>query len=142
MTKLTESEELCGILDRELVGFFTAVNEAGQPQATPVWFVRDGDDIVVYNKPTTPRLAAVSANPKVAFNLRGDLRASGAVALEGVATVFELPLANEFPGYVDKYGREIERIGFTPETFSAAYSTGLRVQVTRLRAWGLSKLSS
>ncbi|MGD2101185.1 MAG: pyridoxamine 5'-phosphate oxidase family protein [Acidimicrobiia bacterium] len=142
MTRLTESEDLCSILDRELIGFLTAVSAAGQPQTSPVWFVRDVDDIVVYNRAGTPRLRAISSNPKVAFNLRGDLRASAAVTFEGVAVVEDLPPAMEFPGYLDKYAREIERLGWTPQSFSSDYGVGLRVTVTRLRSWGLSKLMS
>lgn len=142
MTVLSDSEDLCSILDRELIGFFTAVSAAGQPQTSPVWFVRDEDDIVVYNRVRTPRLAAISSNPRVAFNLRGDLRASAAVTLEGVAAVEKLPTAMEFPGYLDKYAPEIERLGWTPESFSSDYGVGLRVTVTRLRSWGLSKLMS
>lgn len=142
MSLLTDSRQLCEILDRELIGFLTAVNSDGQPQTSPVWYIRDGDDLVVYNKASTPRLDAVSANPKVSFNLRGDIRGSGAVTLEGVATVETLPQAKDFPGYVDKYRREIERMGWTPESFSGDYSVGMRIVVTRRRTWGLGKLSS
>lgn len=142
MSILTDSEQLLAILDRELIGFLTAVNTESQPQTSPVWYIRDGDDLVVYNKTATPRLAAVSVNPKVSFNLRGDIRASGAVTLEGVAKVESLLPAKDFPGYVDKYGREIERLGWTPESFSDDYSVGMRIAVTRKRTWGLGRLSS
>lgn len=142
MTTLTDSDQLCDILDRDLIGFLTAVNTDGQPQTSPVWYLRDDDDIVVYNRPATPRLAAVAANPRVSFNLRGNLQATGAVTLEGVAKVGGLPPAMDFPGYIEKYGKEIERLGWTPESFSQDYSVGLRVVVTRLRSWGLGELSS
>lgn len=137
---LTDTPGLVDILDRELIGFLTAVDGNRQPQTSPVWFVRDGDDIVVYNKATTPRVESVAANPGVAFNLRGDLRASGAVLLEGRAVTEDLPAARDFPGYVDKYGVEIERLGWTPESFSDDYSVGLRIEVTRVRSWGLGSL--
>lgn len=141
MSLLTDSDNLRDILDRDLIGFLTAVNGDGQPQASPVWYLRDGDTLVIYNRPGTPRLAGIASNPRVAFNLRGDLRASGAVTMEGVAVVGDLPPATDFPGYVEKYGGEIERLGWTPESFSEGYSVGLRITVTRLRSWGLSKLS-
>lgn len=140
MTNLTESERLCEILDSELIGFLTAVNVDGQPQTSPVWFLRDVDDLVVYNRAGTPRLTAVSFNPRVSFNLRGDPQASGAVTMEGVATVGDLPPAKDLPGYVDKYGGEIDRLGWTPDSFSSDYSIGLRLSVTRIRSWGLSML--
>ncbi|MGD2061662.1 MAG: pyridoxamine 5'-phosphate oxidase family protein [Acidimicrobiia bacterium] len=137
---LTESTELIRVLDEELIGFLTAVDMTGQPQSSPVWFLRDGDDIVVYNRPDTPRLDSVAVNPKVAFNLRGDRRAYGMVSIEGVAREQDLPPAMEFPGYIDKYGREIESLGWTPESFSADYRRGIRIEVTRVRYSGLHHL--
>ncbi|MFZ0012710.1 MAG: pyridoxamine 5'-phosphate oxidase family protein [Acidimicrobiia bacterium] len=137
---LSNDTRLARILDRELIGFLTAVDGSGQPQTAPVWFLRDGDDLVVYNRATTPRLSALGSNPRVAFTLRGDLRARGVVTLEGRATVDDLPPALELPGYLDKYRAEIERLGWTPETFSEDYAVGIRVVVTRVRAWGLDVL--
>lgn len=137
---LSESPRILSILDRELIGFLTAVDLEGQPQTAPVWYVRDGDDIVVYNLPTTPRLDSIEVNPRVSFNVRGDRRGVGALLLEAVATVDELGPASEFPGYLQKYEREIEFIGMTPETFSESYSVALRLVVTRVRSWGLDKL--
>lgn len=139
---LTENPRLAEVLDRELIGFLTAVNRSGQPQTSPVWFMRVDDDIVVYNRPPSARLTSIEANPNVAFNLRGDLRARGVVSLEGTATREDgLPSAHDLPGYIEKYGREIERLGWTPEGFSADYSVGLRMTVTRVRASGLEKLA-
>jgi PPOX class probable F420-dependent enzyme len=140
---LTDHPQLARILDNDLIGFITAVNGEGQPQPAPVWFVRDSEDIVIYNRPHTPRLASIAANPKVSFNLRGDRRAVGAVLIEGDAAVdATLPPAPEFPGYLAKYGREIERLGWTPEVFSNMYSTGLRLVVTKVRSWDLDALDS
>jgi PPOX class probable F420-dependent enzyme len=97
--------------------------------------MRDGEDIVVYNRPTAPRLASIESNPRVAFNLRGDLRGIELVSLEGRAAVEDLPPAKDFPGYETKYAREIERLGWTPDSFSGDYGVGLRIIVTRVRAW-------
>lgn len=140
---ISNTPGLAELLDSDLVGFITAVDSGGQPQTSPVWFVRDDEDIVVFNKPTTPRLRAIESNPKVAFNLRGDIRAGGAVLIEGVAK-HEPDMAppRDFPGYVDKYAREIERLGWTPESFGDDYAAGIRILVTRVRLWGLDKLRS
>lgn len=137
---LTDNPKAAAILDRDLIGFLTAVNVTGQPQTAPVWFWRDGDDILVYNRPTSPRLESIATNPKVSFSVRGDIRAAGALVLEGRAEIGGLPPAADIPPYVEKYGREIERNGWTPETFSDMYSEGLRITVTRVWAWGLDAL--
>jgi len=139
---VTDQPTLAKILDHDLIGLLTAVDGEGQPQTSPVWFVRDGEDIVVYNKPDTPRLGSIAANPKVSLSLRGDRRGRGAVLIEGIATSEpDLPPAQDFPGYVDKYGREIDRLGWTPESFSSDYSAGIRITPTRTRAWGLDALA-
>lgn len=135
---LSDNELLARILDRDLIGFLTAVDPSGQPQTAPVWFVRDGDDIVVYNRPDTPRLSSIAVNPKVALTLRGDRRGMGGVSIEASATRDDsMPSPQDFPGYLDKYRDEIELIGYTPQAFSVGYGVGVRLVVTRVRAFGL-----
>lgn len=140
---LTNVPALTTVLERDLIGFLTAVDREGQPQTSPVWFARDGDEIVVYNKPDTPRLVSIENNPKVGFNLRGDRAAHGVVVFEGMAVRDpDLPMAMDFPGYLEKYDREIESLGWTPESFSADYSVGIRITITKVRAGGLEHLDS
>jgi PPOX class probable F420-dependent enzyme len=128
-------------LDHELVGFLTPVNRSGQPQTSPIWYIRDDEDLIVYNRPTAARLVSIAANPMVAFNLRGDRRAMGALTIEALAVVdIGLPPADEHLGYVQRYGREIERLGWTPRSFADEFSVGLRLSVERIRSWGLDHL--
>ena len=132
---LSNTDGLPQLLDQELIGFLTAVKENGQPQTSPVWFQRDGEDIVVYNRPDARRLRSIESNPRVALTLRADKHGHSLVSLEGTAVVEEqLPPAKAFPGYVEKYAADIAELGWTPETFSNDYSIGLRMTVTRVRA--------
>lgn len=134
---LTSDTGLAEALDSAIIGFLTAVNGSGQPQASPVWYIRDGEDLVVYNRPTAPRLRSIANNNRVAFNLRADWRARSGISLEGEAAIdSDLPPAVDFPGYVDRYGSEIAGLGWTPESFSTDYSVGLRIIVSRVRNWG------
>jgi len=140
---LTSNTGLAKALDSAIIGFLTAVNGRGQPQTSPVWYIRDGEDLVVYNRPTAARLRSIVGNNRVAFNLRADRRAMSGISLEGTAVVdSDLPPAADFPGYVDRYGEEIARLGWTPESFSTDYSVGLRITVTRVRNWGVEKLNA
>ncbi len=140
---LTSNTGLAKALDSAIIGFLTAVNGRGQPQTSPVWYIRDGEDLVVYNRPTAARLRSIVGNNRVAFNLRADRRAMSGISLEGTAVVdSDLPSAVDFPGYVDRYGEEIARLGWTPESFSTDYSVGLRITVTRVRNWGVEKLNA
>ena len=140
---LTDTSGLAEALDKAIIGYLTAVNTKGQPQTSPIWFMRDGDDLVVYNRPRAARLRSIAQNPHVALNLRADWRGKAAVTIEGIAAVEEeLPPAIDFSGYVDKYDEEIADLGWTPESFSDDYSVGLRITVTRVRSWGLDRLNT
>ncbi len=124
-----------------LIGFLTAVNHEGQPQTSPVWFLRDGEDLVVYNRATSPRLRSMARNDRVSLVLRADRHGIGLLTLEGRAAVDEsLRPAHEVDGYMAKYGVEIERLGWTPEQFASMYSVGLRIVVTRVRSWDIEQV--
>ena len=140
---LTSDTGLAKALDSAIIGFLTAVNHRGQPQTSPVWYIRDGEDLVVYNRPTAARLQSIANNNRVAFTLRADRGAKSGISLEGTAVVdSSLPPAVDFPGYVDRYAGEIADLGWTPESFSTDYPVGLRITVTRVRNWGVEKLNA
>ena len=42
-------------LDQDLVGWLTTVNAQHQPQSSAIWFLRDGDDIIVDSRPGATR---------------------------------------------------------------------------------------
>ncbi len=140
---LTSNTALAEALDSAIIGFLTAVDGRGQPQTSPVWYIRDGEDLVVYNRPTAARLRSIANNNRVAFNLRADHAARSGISLEGTAVVdSDLRPAVDFPGYADRYGEEIADLGWTPESFSTDYSVGLRITVTRVRNWGVERLNA
>lgn len=135
---LSDRPEVFSALDKAEICHLTAVSPHGQPQTTPVWFLRDGDDLIVYNKPTSPRLASIAANDRVSVVLRGDVAASGAVIVEGRARVDDtLPSPDAWPEYLAKYEGAIAGLGWTPQQFAQEYSVGVRITPTRVRAWGI-----
>jgi PPOX class probable F420-dependent enzyme len=133
---LENRPELARSLDEDLVGWLTTVTESGQPQSSVVWFLRDGDDLLVYSKPDATKLANIAANPKVAFNLRTDALGDSMTTFEGIATVVESPTPpHRDRAYLAKYQGQIERLGWTPEQFSDDYSALIRIAINRVRSW-------
>lgn len=123
------------LLNDELVGWLTTVTPSGQPQAQPVWHVTDGEDLVVFNRPTARRLRNISSNARVSYNLRGDPQGDVIVSMEGVASLdssLGSPITNS--DYLAKYSQEMIRLGWTPEEYDAEFSTPLRIAFTRIRA--------
>jgi PPOX class probable F420-dependent enzyme len=99
-----------------------------------VWFVLDGDDVLVFSKPDTAKLRHIAANPEVSLHLNGDDHGGHILVVNGTAQVDEAK-ASEAPGYLDKYSSFYARIGFeTPEAFDAEYS--VRIRVVPKRTWG------
>ncbi len=133
---LENRPELVGTLDQDLVGWLTTVSPDGQPQSSVVWFLRDGDDLLVYSKPDAGKLGNIVANPNVAFNLRGDEMGDSMATFEGTASVVDSPTPpHAHHAYFAKYQGQIERLGWTPEQFSDDYSALIRITIRRLRSW-------
>jgi PPOX class probable F420-dependent enzyme len=128
--------ELALELDQELVGWLTTVSPTGQPQSSVVWFLRDGHDLLVYSQAAARKLSNIAANPKVAFNLRGDPTGDRIASLEATATIDRSPTpAHEVSTYLAKYEGEIVRLGWTPPEFAADYSVLIRLHIDRIRSW-------
>ena len=122
-------------LQEDLIAWLTTVTGDGTPQTSPVWFLWDGDEFLVYSVPGA-RTANVSANPRVALNLDGNSMGGDIVTLEGTARIVgDEPRAAEAPDYLAKYRERMDAYGWSPEKFAADYPVAIRITPTRLRAW-------
>ena len=132
----TFSPAIAERLDNELVGWLTSVNADGQPQNSAVWYIRDGNDIVMYSRPDATRLTNLATNPRVAFNLGGDRQGDSITTLEGTAVADpDLPSRLGTAGYIAKYGDENVRLGWTHQDYDGLFSVPIRITITRIRAW-------
>lgn len=123
-------------LETELIIWLTTVRPNGQPQASAVWFLVDGDEFLFYSRPDVAKLSNIGANPRVSLNLDGNGMGGDIVTIEGTARISaDQAPAHEVDGFVAKYREAIARNGWTPESFAADYSVPIRVQTTRIRAW-------
>jgi PPOX class probable F420-dependent enzyme len=120
----------------EIIAWLVTVRADGQPQPSPVWFLWQDPDIVVYSRPETAKLRNLAANPRVALHLDGNGQGGDVVVLEGTAEVDpSLEPADASPEYVAKYSDAIARSGWTPASFAADYSVAVRIHVGRTRVW-------
>jgi len=117
-------------LTTEQLVWFTTVGADHAPQPSPVWFLWDGEAILIFSRPDAPKVRNVGHNPHVALNFRGD-----ALVMAGQAVIVQTaPDTDVIAAYVEKYREGIVKFGMTPDTFTAMYSTPLRVTPTRLRS--------
>ncbi len=122
-------------LDAELIAWMTTVRPDGQPQSSPVWFLVDGDEILVYSAATS-RLRNIAGNPRVALNLDGNGSGGDIVTMEGTARIVDdEPPAAANGRYVAKYRDAMQRNGWSPDRFSELYPVAVRIRVDRGRVW-------
>ena len=122
------------LLEDAVVAWLTTVDHEGRPQASPVWFVMEGTEFLVYSLANTARIRNIRANPLVSVNLDSNEGADVVIA-EGIARIVDGPSSAEHPAYQEKYLRRIERMGHTAGTFAAAYPTPIRIEPTRWRSF-------
>ena len=122
-------------LGTEIPVWLTTVSPKGQPQTSPVWFWWDGDVFHVFSRPGVPKVRNIRENPRVSLNLQASETADDDVVIfEGVVELDpEGPDAERFPAFVQKYRDLIDAYGWTPESYFADYSVGLRITPTRIR---------
>ncbi|MBT8194767.1 MAG: TIGR03667 family PPOX class F420-dependent oxidoreductase [Acidimicrobiia bacterium] len=120
-------------LETEVVGWLTTVNANGTPRPSPIWFLWEGDSILIYSKDGTSRTRNLGRNGACSFNFDGNGTGGDIIVLEGTAVVSEDPPSTEIPAYQGKYRDEIPRIGMDPGTFAMAYPVPIRFTPERLR---------
>ena len=120
----------------EVIAWLVTVRRDGQPQPSPVWFLWQDPDILVYSQPTAGKLRNLQSNPRVALHFGEDERGGDVSVIEGTAEVDRsLPPAEAIAEYVAKYQGPIAALGWTPASFAADYSVPLRIRIARTRGW-------
>ena len=117
-----------------IAAWFTTVGADGTPQPNPIWFLwEEGDEILVYNRPTAARLKHLELRPRAAFHLDGNGTGGDIAVLTGHAWRTEAPPPHEVEAYVAKYRARMERVSGSLEAFSRAYPVAVRFRPDRLR---------
>ena len=120
----------------DTVIWLTTVGDDGTPQPNPVWFLWDGDTILVYNRADANRLRHVRARPQVAlhFNSNGQGGDIGVITGRAGLPAGE-PAPHEVPEYVAKYGAAMAGISGSAEAFSRAFPVSMRVRPRKIRGF-------
>jgi PPOX class probable F420-dependent enzyme len=123
-------------LRTESVAWITTVTADGQPQSSPVWFLWDGSEFLVYAQPRSWKAGNIRVNPRVSLHLNSDREGGQVATFEGSARICEgHPPGHEVDAYLAKYREGIAGIGMTPEQMGAEYSTALRITPGRVRVY-------
>jgi PPOX class probable F420-dependent enzyme len=123
-------------LAEEVVIWLVTTSADGTPQPSPVWFVREGDGVLIYSKPGAPKLRNLAARPRVALHFNTDAEGDDMVIFNGDARLDPgAPPSDQVPAYQAKYGERIPGIGMSVPEFATTYSEAIRVTLTKLRGY-------
>jgi PPOX class probable F420-dependent enzyme len=130
------SKEVARRLESEEVIWLTTVDPEGAPSSTPVWFLWNGRNFLIYSQSGRPKLRNIERNPRVSLNLNSDDEGENVVIIAGTAHVDPNAAAvAQTDEYVAKYREGIKRIGMTVEEMSSSFSVPIRAQPEHIRTW-------
>jgi PPOX class probable F420-dependent enzyme len=87
------SERYQALLERPVVGVLTTLMPDGSPQSSPVWFVFDGDSVLVSTTAQRVKHRNVRHDPRVSFTVVDPEQPLHYVELRGEAAVDDDPTA-------------------------------------------------
>ena len=120
----------------DIVGWLTTVAPDGRPQSSPISFLWDGETILFYSKPDTPKVRDIAANGAVSFHLNCDPYGDHVVIIEGRAQVVPLELRSDVhPAYAAKYREPYAHWGMDARATADDFSLPIRIHPERVRPW-------
>ena len=123
-------------LENDTIIWLTTVGADLTPQASPVWFLWEGDSVLIYSQPNTPKVRNVKARPRVSLNFNSSETGGDVVVMTGNGIIdTEAVPASENAVYIEKYADGLRDIGMTAEEFAKSYSVPIRVRPTSLRGF-------
>ena len=84
-------EPVRNLLDQPLIGRMSVIDEEGYPHTIPIWFIRDGDEVMFISSRVGRKISSIQANPKGALTVGGDPYRSEGYLLKGVFAIEEDP---------------------------------------------------
>ena len=122
------------LLNSETIIWLTTVGGDLTPQPRPVWFVRDGEGVLIYSQPKAAKVAHIRNHPNVALHFNADQWGSDetVVVLTGTAGLEESKNPQS-AAYIKKYKKDMAELGMTPEQFAASYSIPIRIKIAGIR---------
>ena len=121
-------------LAHDVVGWLTTVAADGRPQTSVISFLWEGDSIIFYSKPGTPKLRNIAHSPLVAFHLQSDAYGDRVLTIEGTAEVDRsVPPSDVHGRYRAKYVEPLAHWGMDEAQTAREFSVPIRIRPVRVR---------
>lgn len=123
-------------LKEESILWLTTTSSDMTPQPNPIWFLWNGENVLIFSEPNQAKIRNIERNPNVSLNFNSDLYGGQIAIMTGTAAIDpEGPTTEERSVYLAKYADGIQSIGLTQETMLEKYSVLIRVTPRKLRGF-------
>jgi len=121
-------------LRSDITIWLCSVRPDGRPHAVVVWFLWDGEAILIFSKPNNQKLRNIENNPNVLLAIDDTKGGSQPLAIEGTAVlVKDGSVSTAMPAYAEKYAQKLAEYNWTGESMAQEYSEPIRITPTRFR---------
>ena len=120
-------------IDEDYVFWLTTVTDSGAPAPNPVWFIADGDDLVVFTDPYTRKVHNIEQRPTVSVHFNSDSAGGNVVVITAEVDMDHEQAPSAYPAFIDKYRDGIKALGLTVEEIDHTFNTRLRIRPKRVR---------
>jgi PPOX class probable F420-dependent enzyme len=119
-------------LREETVAWMSTVRPDGGPHLIPVWFLWDGETILIFSMPKNQKVRNLRQNGGVVLGIMSGGGVSN-ILVEGQAELLGGgAAATTLPAYAAKYGKLMTEIGLDPASMAQQYSQAIRVMPTKI----------
>jgi general stress protein 26 len=84
-------EQAREVLQQPVIVRVTTISADGYPHTTPVWFMLDGDDLLIFGNRNTRKMKNILHNPKGSLAIGGDLVGTPTYLIQGDFTIEDDP---------------------------------------------------
>jgi PPOX class probable F420-dependent enzyme len=121
-------------ISQDQVAWLTTITDHGAPAPNPVWFVPDGDDLVVFSTPHARKVRNIAQRPAVTLHFNSNPDGGDVVVITGEAAIAHDQRPSALGAYLDKYETAITGpLGMTVDEIDRTYNTEIRIRPTRVR---------
>lgn len=120
-------------LHNDYVIWLNSVRPDGRPHSVVVWFLWDGESVLIFSRPKNQKVTNIQHNQHVLLGLDNTNNGADPITIEGTATLLAPGEADAtLQAYTEKYGEGIKELGFTSQQMAAEYSQSIRITPTRI----------
>ncbi len=118
----------------DIVIWLCSTRPDGRPHAAIVWFLWDGDSILIFSKPNQQKLRNIKNNPNVLLAIDDSKGGEQPVTIDGTAEIVnDGSISAAMPAYAEKYAEKLAEFHWTGESMSKEYSEAIRITPTRFQ---------